>query len=369
MQRSQVNKILEDQVKRKNKIISYVCIIVVLTFVALSFLLLFIENNKPTYVKYTEESNLNYDVYLKENNFFEKDYLSSSKQYIASLIDYIDTKFEYKLKLDKSDINYQYTYKIVAEVYVKDKNNKNVLYEFKEDLLKEKTKHTYDGANTYINENIKIDYNKYNNLIKDFVNTYDLKDAISMLEVKMYITTLSDCNNIETDNKNSIISISIPLTEETIAIDINSRLIDSSQEKLITCDNKPTYNFLFILISGVLMLIILFLVYTLIKYIIDTRTAESIYRRELKKILYNYKSYIQKVTKPINLSGYQKIDIDTFNDLLEIRDTIRQPILMADNERKNTVYFVIPTNNKFIYVYALRAEDIQHKLEEKNEEE
>lgn len=369
MQRSQVNKILEDQVKRKSKIISYICIIVVLSFVALSFLLLFIKNNKPTYVKYTEDSNLNYNVTYKDNTFFENNNISANKQYIASLIEHIDAKFDYKLNLDKSDINYQYSYKIVAEVLVKDRKNNNVIFETQDVLLEEITKHTYNGNDTHIQEQITIDYNKYNNLTKSFVNTFSLDDVISTLEVKMYITTLGDCDDIETNNKDSVIALSIPLTEETMAIDMNYKLTDSSLEKLMSCDDTPKYNFIFLVISIVFVIISLILLYMMIKYILDTRTAESIYRKELKKILYNYKSYIQKVTKPIDLRGYQKIDIDTFTDLLEIRDTIRQPILMAENENKKAVYFVIPTNNKIIYAFALRAKDIQVKLEEKYEEE
>lgn len=369
MKRSQVNKILDEQVKRKNKLISYVCVIVVLALLALSSLLLYVRNNRPLYVKYLEKSKLDYNVYLKENTFFEDSYLSANKQYIASLIDYIDANFNYQLNIDKSDIDYQYSYKIVAKVLVKNKSNQNILYEYSEDILKEITKNTYNGSDTYINEKVIIDYNKYNSLIKRFVNTYKLEDVTSELNVKMYITTLGDCDDIENNNKNSVISLVIPLTQETIAIDMNYELVDPSEEKLMICNDVPNYNFIFIIFAILNIVCILVLIYKMFKYIIATRTAESIYQREFKKILYNYKSYIQKVTKSIDLTGYQKIDIDTFTDLLEIRDTIRQPILMANNESVQSVYFVIPTNNKIVYVYALRANDIRRKLEEKNEKE
>ena len=41
--------------------------------------------------------------------------------------------------------------------------------------------------------------------------------------------------------------------------------------------------------------------------------------------------------------------------MLEIRDTIRQPILMKENSEKTSAYFVIPSNTKILYVYRLKA--------------
>jgi hypothetical protein len=73
----------------------------------------------------------------------------------------------------------------------------------------------------------------------------------------------------------------------------------------------------------------------LIRYIVKTRTAEDIYHKELKKILNNYHSYIQKINNQFNLSMYQKLKVDTFSDMLEIRDTLQQPILKT----KNKLYF------------------------------
>ena len=52
--------------------------------------------------------------------------------------------------------------------------------------------------------------------------------------------------------------------------------------------------------------------------------------------------------------------------MLEIRDTINQPILMIENARKTGVYFIIPSENKILYTYGLKVVDIQKELEEKD---
>ena len=46
---------------------------------------------------YNYTSNLNYKVYLKNNQFFTSPYIGMNKQYISSLIDHIDVDAVYKV--------------------------------------------------------------------------------------------------------------------------------------------------------------------------------------------------------------------------------------------------------------------------------
>ena len=110
----------------------------------------------------------------------------------------------------------------------------------------------------------------------------------------------------------------------------------------------------------------LFVIYCLAKYVVSTRTAENIYEAEIKKILNNYSSYIQKINNDFDLSGYQVLKVDTFTDMLEIRDTIQEPILMLENKTKNSTYFLIPSKTKILYSYGLKIDEIKKQLEEVN---
>ena len=55
--------------------------------------------------------------------------------------------------------------------------------------------------------------------------------------------------------------------------------------------------------------------------------------------------------------------------MLEIRDTLQQPILMVENGRGNGVFFIIPSNTKILYVYGLKLSDIEKELSKEREEE
>lgn len=364
MKRNRVNQILGDQTKRRQEILNYIIAISIVSVIAILLLLVIITKNKKYYVNYKENSNIDYKVYLKQNEFFANNYLEKDNQYIASLINYITANFNYDLSIDKKDIDYQYIYKIDADVNVKEKDTENSLYNFSENLVEEQTVNSNSASEIAIKDSVTIDYNYYNNIIKKFVSTYDLENIESTLTINMYVDILDSCNNfVEESKKESVISLTIPLTTKTVAIDIGSNLIESD-DNVIICKKDTKYNFIIIFMEIVFVVIDLIIIIKLGKYIIETRTAETIYDRELKKILNNYRSYIQKVNNEFDLTGYQVLKVDTFTDMLEIRDTIQEPILMVENKTKTGVFFLIPSKTKVLYSYGLKVSDIRQKMKD-----
>ena len=81
MRRDEVNKMFIDSSKKRKVIAMYVCVIVLLSLIFIYFAGIFFSKTKNEYVKYVEDSNIDYKVYLKENDFFEKNYADSEKQY------------------------------------------------------------------------------------------------------------------------------------------------------------------------------------------------------------------------------------------------------------------------------------------------
>ena len=93
MKRNQVNSILINQAKRRNTVFAYICVIVIFFALMVASFLTYANKNESQYVSYDEKSKIDYNVYYKENEFFDSTYLESDKQYIASLIDNIDADF------------------------------------------------------------------------------------------------------------------------------------------------------------------------------------------------------------------------------------------------------------------------------------
>lgn len=365
MKKNRVNEILSIQTKRRKVIFGYLSSIIVLFCLALYLLFLFIDLNRTYYVSYKEQSNLDYKVYLKNNEFFVGEYLEKDQQYISTLIDYIIADFDYDLVMNEEVSHYEYSYKIVAEVNVKEDGGTNSLYTFEDVLSEEKTFFSEGEKNVNINEEITIDYNAYNDRIKKFVTTYDLEDIESTLSVNMYVNVAGSCADYEEESYNeSVVSLTIPLTTNTVAIDMNYDLVDTN-DNVMACKEDNEYSYLILVVSILGFGSAIGLTIAVIRYILSTRTAEDIYSSEIKKILNNYSSYIQKINNDFDMHGYQVLKVDTFNDMLEIRDTIQEPILMVENKTKDGTYFLIPSKTKILYSYRLKVSDIQDRLEEK----
>ena len=345
---------------RRQEIKKLIYVVIFTFFIGTIALLVFLLNNNTKYIEYSEKSDVDYKVLLKENEFYKEKYLEKGKSYIASLIDSVKTDFNYNISFN-DDLDYNYSYKITADVDVDDENSDTTLYHFQENLVKKETKKA-SKENT-IEESIDIDYNHYNNLINRFKDIYELRNAKSNLSISLYVTveTEEDERTILKDKKVS--SIIIPLTQNTVNIDISNNTISNSSKKIVVSD-KVDNIWLLLVACSFLVLSIIYIVYTIL-YIRRTRTAQNIYDKEIKSILNNYDSYIQKISGSYDIGTSQVIKIESFTDMLEIRDTLKQPILMLENEEKSGSFFIIPATNSIIYTYALRVIEIKAKMDGK----
>ncbi len=366
MKKNQVNEILVNQTMRRSTIYTYICIIIIFAILSISFISLYNNSKKEQYASYNESSFIDYKVYLKKNKFFENNFLESDKQYIASLIDYIKANFRYDIKLDEKIGEYKYSYRIESFVDVVQKETGNSLYS-KTSTIKENQEFTTDKQNVEISEWVDIDYNTYNDLISKFVNVYDLDDTISTLTINLYVNVIGECEEFEgASNKESVMSLTVPLTTKTMAIELSNDLI-VSENRVLLCNEASSFVYLYLILAIFSFVVVALFVVITIRFYIKTRTAEDMYEKELKKILNNYGSYIQTLNSEFDFSEYQLLKLHNFTDMLEIRDTVRQPILMKENETKTGAYFVIPTSSKILYFYRLKVSDMKRQMKEKEE--
>ena len=140
------------------------------------------DENKVTY---NELGKVDYKVYLKENDYYDKPFLDKGMQYIASLIRSINVKFNYEIHTTE-ELDYHYAYDISANLVVTDKNDPTkVLYERPEVLLNNKTVDITDN-NFVINEEIKCNilnlYFKDNKTMKEIEQTTGIsRNSISKI--------------------------------------------------------------------------------------------------------------------------------------------------------------------------------------------
>ena len=118
---------------RKRWIVIQIIVIAFISLMSIITGVLFYESNKTQYIDYNETSEVDYRVYLKENNFFEEEYIGKDQAYVVSLIDHIEADFDYVLDMEVENVNYEYSYVINATMQIiDDKSNRPIfkLWEF-----------------------------------------------------------------------------------------------------------------------------------------------------------------------------------------------------------------------------------------------
>ena len=185
-------------------------------------------------IKYSEKSDLDYKVYLKENNFYETEYLGKGMKYIASLIDKINIDFKYDFEVEKKiDLNFKY--EILGKLVITDEKKEDIYYEKVYTLLDKKEETLEKENKKTIMETLEIDYEKYNDIANDFKTSYGV-NTFSMLVVYFNISKNENNENILVNNETSSMTLNIPLSQKAINInmeykDINnqSSVVDNTQ--------------------------------------------------------------------------------------------------------------------------------------------
>lgn len=305
---------------------------------------------------YTEKSNLDYNVYLKPNDYFEEQFLGKDRQYVASLIDYISADFKYELNAS-DPFDYTYDYWITATLIAKEKTDKaKVVYEKEFPLLSKKDFKFKDSNNFYISENVKIDYAYYNEIINNFKKSYGLS-LDSNLIVKMYVTMNGKEKSIKQDiNSNQVMEVNIPLSEQTININMDYKEINDS--KIVEeVSNTEIINYTLFVICIIALILDLIVVVRFVRFLEKIKNPSTEYNKKLHRILKEYDRAIVKTRRLPDIKDLKLIEVASFEELLDARDNLEEPILYIDITPNQKSCFLI-INQKQVYKFVLKAADL-----------
>lgn len=339
-------------------LINIVCIVV---FMLLSVFLLIssISIKARSNVLYRQTSNLDYKVYLKPNDFYKEPFLSKNMQYIASIIDNVDVDFNYNFNVNQL-IDYKYTYYIKADVAVTDPQDETKIIYSKSDKLTEPN--TIDMQNSVgfnIAENVKIDYAKYNDLVKAFKSSYGI-NANSNLTLSLCLEIVDSKGNMIKSLDSETMKLIIPLTEQMIDIKMDYKEINNSNNVNIYKDfnisNKIT--FALSIISFIAMIVFII---KLVIFMNRTAPKKTIYDTTLARILREYDRVIVNSRKLVDLSDHV-IDVDNFNELLDVRDNLEKPIIFSEIHKRQKSVFIVKTAHE-TYRYILKLVDLEKEQE------
>lgn len=335
----------------------------VVQFAFLSYLFRAISPNNDksnVIMDYTSSGNLDYKVYLKQNDFIDSTYLNAGEAYVLDLIDHIKIISLYDFKsTNKTSVTG--TNKLISKlkVYYKESTDKSSNPEVmtKEKTLDEKVMSFND--NKFISSGeYDLYLDEYINIIKEFQN--QVKIAVDgYLEVSQ-VSEFSGTVGGASYNDNYSNTLKIPLSNSVVKIEnINSKpKTKSVYESDLIKTNKTVMSYI-VIANIITFIIICFLLRKLFTF-----TNKTEYERELNKILKNYDDIIVNTSTILDVSKYKLIEIDEFKEILNLSRELLLPIMNYEMKKDEETWFYV-LKDDILYRYIVSKEKLEKKKVDK----
>lgn len=331
------------------------------------------EEGEEVRINYDEKSELDYKVWLLDNEFYSSEYLDDEYNVIASSIDEIEVDFKYMLEFSDFVQGVSY-YKINSRIvaYQSGDTSKRKVWDY-EKLIKDKVITTYDTDSSSIlnTDNFKINYHEYKKMMDDYKAKYGVSlvgNLIIEIELKSDFSYKKFNNNIDMDSR--IMTMTIPLTETVVNIDTKD-IVDNQQ--VLVEKGDSTINYLKLTLSILALCTGLYLCVSMGIISVRLLGIDSKFIKDLNKILRTYGSVIVNVDEIKFDDDVNKMNVPSFEELLDAQQELKKPILYwktKTNKTISTAVFVIK-NEKDIFIYKMISDlyenDKKKKIRDKDD--
>lgn len=315
-------------------------------------------------IGYNEVGNIDYKVFLKENNYYKEQYLGKDMQYVASIIKNIVPTFTYEMHSEEK-MEYTYNYKVSADLIISDPNDNNKVLYKRPSLLVKDTKEKVTGGSFRVDQDVSINYDEYNNYVNAFKKEYALS-VNSKLVLTFNIDVTGKSPALKEDfKKSSKLVIAIPMSEQTINIGIDTSDINNSgtlERNYMSQIKKPVA-----LVLGIIVgLLSLALLYIVIYNFLTNRSKTDVYKATIKSILREYDRAIvsSKTADTIDESKYNVIEVPRIEELLDAHDSTGKPILYNEDTENNISTFII-VSDEILYKYRVVKKELEEQEEKR----
>ena len=308
---------------------------------------------------YNETSSLDYRICLVENDYFNDRCLGPDvTQYVASLIDYVEAEFKYNF--DASDlIDYEYTYHITARLIATEKNAPDkVLIDELEQLTEPQTVTMEDSSGFLLNEELIIDYGRYNNIMVNFRRDYALLFDSNII-IELHVSVQGNNARIVDDiSSEQTMSMTIPLSEQTINIEVDYEGVND-HKYFESEDTNVLVTGLFYLLALVCFLVVADILIKIYKLVSRVSFNKSTYKKTLDKIMREYGQVIVETNTIPDVPKEKIYKIISFEEIIDLHTVLQKPILFMKIHNEKSCFMISDGDDN--YQYIMKASDLEKK--------
>lgn len=308
------------------------------------------ESKEETIYKYSNQYKQQYKVNLKPNEYMENESLSENEVYVTDLIDKLKLNLNYTYEgetPDKINCTYRVTGKLKSTYSLNGKEEE--IWNKEYIILEEKEQNTTEKV-LDINEDVDVDLQIYNKLVKDFIDKMEMALTTTLyIQFEANVTAYTNGEMILDQYKNHLeVSIGEKVTkitgkEEDFKQKTEKRTVETIIEK------EPT-------VAVISTIVLIISVYIMLKVQRETKPSNKItnmFKVELNQILGACGDRIVKIDSPIKTIGRTIIELKDINELVKLSEELYKPILYYQVSNKNEAWFCLSVENE-TYRYILK---------------
>lgn len=307
-------------------------------------------------ITYKVKDSIDYEVTLKENQFYTSEEANEKNRYVASLMDTLQVYFDYELSGSKF-FSSEYGYSVDLELV--SNNDGEVVWNYTEEVLPREVKYEIDVMEVVVRDSVIIDISNLYSKAIEFkeLTGYDVKLKIDVkidnsLNVSRYDSKVND---------EQLLSLSIPLTKKVVSISTSNNT-STNRSVLTHYEVDEEFNVYLFIISGLLTLSLIPL--TVMSYVsLFNLINLDDYYRKLSILRRKYASFIKEVDKKPEFKNKEVIDVLTCGELARLcmaKEKLHIN-LYEDKENIESIFYVVDDKTVYVYLLELNYEHIDMK--------
>ena len=297
--------------------------------------------------EYTVNQSVNSTVEYADNSYFENGPTPDNTAYLSDLTESIKTKFFYEYKAsDTQSLTYDYT--VVATVRGvygisgSEEETSNVWT--KQFELVPRTEASTNEPTFAIEPEAEIPFNEYRSLVEELRTGLALPISTEA-EVKLTLNVKGEYGGTAfTDHRES--SVTVPLNTQIYQpvtkydkTDTKQVVPTDAQEGQARWTQVGTVAAIVLAVLGVLALVFGF----------RKQIFKTPYERELERIYRFHDGIIIRASRPARLDGKNIVPVRSFDDILNLEEELKAPIVATQMSDTSTRFMIIRENVAYVY--------------------
>lgn len=337
-------------------IIGGVCIVLGLVATVAGFLLRGHEAAQA--YQYTITQSLTPEITYHENSYFDANPVKNSV-YISDLVDSVHLALNYQYRAN-STANLTYSYSATALVSAQytsasDTSDKSADAWSKSYVLTPTATEQSSSADIRVSPDVTVPFQEYRAAVSQLTEGLDVS-LTGQATITFTVRVSGEVNGQQLNDVRTS-TVLVPLDQPVFSPEVTT---EKQASATITAP-APAKNWLqcktVFIVAALLALIGIVLVFVGAR----RRGGISSYDRELAKIMRYHEGVIVRATEPVDMTGKQLVVLRSFDDMLNLEEELRQPIV-AVPAGAEAMYFVI-IHEGVLYRYTLGRPPVSDSAE------